>query len=62
MIYNEYAIEKRDFTRIAKLNKLTDASTFWADVRKLTKSTTSDHALHRWQVLAEARFDEIRKA
>lgn len=60
MIYNEWVMEKRDIARITKLNKLNNASTFWADVKKLTKNTTNDHALNRWQVLAEARYEEIK--
>ena len=31
----KYAFEKRDISRIDKLNKLTDTNTFWDDVRKL---------------------------
>ncbi len=53
------AIEKNDLARIEKLNKLTVKETFWADVRKLTKAVTSDHSIHRWQCLAEARYDEL---
>lgn len=41
----EHAMERRDFGRIDKLNRLTDPTTFWADVRKLTRNTYSDHAL-----------------
>ena len=61
MTYNEWVMERRDIARITKLNKLNNASTFWSDVKKLTKNTTSDHALNRWQVLAEARYEEIAK-
>jgi hypothetical protein len=53
------AIEKRDYAKIDKLNKLTSKDTFWDDVRKLTKKVTSDHAIHRWQCLAEDRFNEL---
>lgn len=60
MTYNEWIMEKRDIARITELNKLNNASTFWSDVKKLTKNTTSDHALSRWQVLAEARYEEIK--
>lgn len=60
MTYNEWIMEKRDIARITKLNKLNNASTFWNDVRKLTRNTTSDHALNRWQVLAEARYEELK--
>lgn len=60
MTYNECAMERRDIGRIAKLNKLTDPKTFWADVKRLTRNTYTDHALDRWQVLAEIRYEEIR--
>ena len=60
MTYNEWIMEKRDIARITKLNELNNASTFWADVKKLTKNTTSDHALNRWQALAEVRYREIK--
>ena len=61
MTYNEYAMERRDIGRIDKLNKLTDLKTFWGEVKKLTRNTHSDHALNRWQVLAEARYEEFKK-
>ena len=60
MTYNEWIMEKRDIARITKLNKLNNASTFLSDVKKLMKNTTSDHVLNRWQVLAEARYEEIK--
>ena len=50
------AIEKRDYSKIDKLNNLTDKETFWDDVRKLTKNVASDHAIKRWQCLADQRF------
>ena len=53
------AIEKRDYSKIDKLNRLTNKETFWDDVRKLTKYVTSDHAIHRWQCLAEQRYSEL---
>ena len=58
MEYN-MAIEKHDYSRIDKLNKLTDKETFWDDVRVLTSHITSDHAIHRWQCLAEIRYGEL---
>lgn len=61
MIYNEYVMEARDIGRITKLNTLTNPNTFWADVKKLTRNTYGDHALNRWQVLAEIRYEEIKK-
>lgn len=54
-----YAIEVHDISRIRKLNELTNADTFWDDVRKLTKRITSDHSMHRWQCLAERRYEEL---
>ena len=47
--------------RVEKLQKLTDIKTFWNDVRKLTKKLTSDHALNQWQILAELRYDELKR-
>lgn len=58
MNYN-CAIEKHDLSRIEKLNKLTNKETFWDDVRALTGHITSDHAIHRWQCLAEIRYGEL---
>jgi hypothetical protein len=54
-----YALEKRDISRINKLNKLTNLETFWDDVRKFTKRIMSDHAIGRWQCLAEIRYVEL---
>ena len=59
MTYNN-AIEQRDFKRIYKLNQLTDKQTFWGDVKNITKRITTDHALNRWQTLAEIRYEEIK--
>ena len=59
MTYNN-AIEQRDFKRIYRLNQLTNKQTFWGDVKKITKRITSDHALGRWQTLAEIRYEEIK--
>lgn len=55
-----WAIERRDFKRIEKLNKLNNKQTFWDDVRKLVKGT-SDHTLSRWQCLAEERYKELKE-
>lgn len=55
----EYAWERNDFPRIEKLNKLTNPDTFWDDVRKLTKAVKSDHAINRWEFLAEKRYEII---
>lgn len=56
---NERAIEERDYRKIEKLNNLHNASTFWNDVRKLTRRVYSDHSLGRWQSLAEYRYNEL---
>jgi hypothetical protein len=55
----KYALEKHDISRIDKLNKLTNANTFWEDVRKLCRGVASDHAIGRWQCLAENRYKEL---
>ena len=59
MTYNN-AVEQRDFKRIYRLNQLTNKQTFWEDIRKITGRITSDHALGRWQTLAEIRYEEIK--
>lgn len=59
MKHYDYAIEKRDISKIDKLNTLTNKETFWNDVRKFTKNVTSDHSIGRWQCLAEARWQEL---
>ena len=53
------AIEKRDFAKIDKLNTLINIETFWDDVRKFTKNVASDRAIHRWECLAEERYNEL---
>lgn len=60
MEYN-VAIEVRDYSKIDKLNALTDINTFWSDVCKLTKRVSSDHAIRRWQALAENRYSELSR-
>lgn len=52
-------MENRDVAKINKLLTLTNPDTFWDDVRKFTRNVTSDHAIRRWQGLAEIRFDEL---
>ena len=56
------ALEKRDISKINALNKLTDLRKFWTNVRKLTKNVHSDHALKRWQILAEIRYKELQNS
>lgn len=55
----DYAMEKRDINKIDKLNTLTNIRTYWDDVRKFTKNVKSDHAIKRWQCLADARYNEL---
>lgn len=59
MTYN-YAIEKRDISRIDKLNTILRSSDIFANVRKWAKNSGS-HAAGRWQILAEARYDELKE-
>ena len=55
----EWAMEKQDYGRIEKLERLTNTDTFWDDVRNLTRNIKSDHAIKRWQILAEGRYREL---
>lgn len=55
------AFERADYSKIEKLGQLNNLDTFWDDVRKLTKRVTSDHAIHRWQCLAEQRYKELKE-
>ena len=55
----DYIIERRDVQKIDKLLSLKNPDTFWDDVRKFTRNVSSDHAIRRWQGLAEIRFDEL---
>lgn len=56
---SKWASEYHDYRRIEKLNKLENPATFWKDVCKLTEKVRSDHAMRRWQCLAECRAKEI---
>lgn len=60
MLYSEYAIEKRDYARIDKLNTITTSAEVFENVRKWSRNA-SDHAGGRWQILAEARYDELKE-
>lgn len=57
-----YVIENADYAKIKKLRTLHNIDTFWDDTRKFTKNAKSDHSLHRWQILAEARYGELMQA
>lgn len=59
-LYN-FAMETRDYSKIKKLEKLTDVETFWDDVRRLTKNVKSEHAIRRWEILANARYRMLAK-
>ena len=59
MKYSECGMERHDYSRIEKLNKLNNLDTFWDDVRKLTRNITSDHSIKRWQILSEIRYREL---
>lgn len=55
-----YAVEKRDIARIDKLNKIVDLANYWDVIKSITSSIKTNHALKRWQVLAEVRYNELR--
>lgn len=48
-----------DGTDSGFIKEVTMTYTFWDDVRKLCRGVTSDHAIGRWQCLAENRFKEL---
>lgn len=54
-------IEYHDISRIKKLNTLNNINTFWNDVRKFTRYITSDHSIHRWEVLSQLRYMELNE-
>lgn len=56
-----YATNRQEMNRIDKLNELRNISTYWDEVRKLTRNVKSDIAIKRWQHLAEVRFEEIKQ-
>ena len=55
-----YAVEKRDIARIDKLNRIVELTNYWDIIRELTSSIKTNHALKRWQALAEVRYNELR--
>ena len=59
MLYN-YAIERRDYARIDKLNTINKSGEVFENVRKWSRNA-GDHARGRWQILAEARYDELKE-
>lgn len=44
---------------IDKLNTLTNADTFWDDVKRFTKNLHSDRAIRSWEWLSEKRYNEL---
>lgn len=61
MKFKDVAIEYNDISKVRKLNELENPITFWDDVRKISKSTKSDHGIKRWEILSEIRYKEILK-
>lgn len=59
MTYN-YAIERRDYARIDKLNTINRSSEVFDSVQKWSRRAGC-HAGGRWQILAEARYDELKE-
>lgn len=57
---SHYIVESADREKVMQLERLTDPETFWDDVSRFTSRVTSDHALSRWQILAEARMKQIQ--
>lgn len=55
----KFADNVREEKIIDKLNALSNAETFYDDVRKLTKNVRSDRAIHTWQVLSDQRYAEL---
>lgn len=50
--------EARDRGRVDKLIEI-GRDEFWEHVRHLTCRTSSDHALGRWQALADQRWEQL---
>lgn len=55
-----YADNKTQEKMIDKLNKLTDHSTFWDDVKKIAEKVRSDKGINALQRFAEVRYREIK--
>jgi len=54
-LYYYCMVERRDESKIDKLLTINRLDDFWDKVRNFTKNVYSDHAIHRWQCLAELR-------
>lgn len=65
MDYNEiyrYVFERRDESRIEKLINARESGqmtpvNYWDIVRSLCANVKSDHAIKRWQILAECFYN-----
>lgn len=55
----KFALSKNDIKIIDRINVLTNAETFWDDVRKLSKNVYSDKSIRRWECLSEMRYKEL---
>ena len=55
----KFALSKNDIKIIDRINVLTNAETFWDDVRKLSKNVYSDKSIQRWKCLSEMRYKEL---
>ena len=54
-----YAMTLSDRSRIDKLNKLTNPSTFWEDVAKFKENLVRPSTLNSWDMLARVRYSEL---
>lgn len=56
--YSSLVIEKRDYTRVDKIiegiytGKVTKAN-IYSEVRKMSRGVKTDHAIKRWQCIAD---------
>lgn len=56
---NKYMYSAMDGKIIDKLNALTDYTSFWNDVAKLTRNVNSDKNMRIWENFSEIRYEEI---
>ena len=65
-LYNYLASEKSDYKRIDKIinafesGKITKEN-YWDIIRKFTKGIATDHAINRWQIIAEVSYKHLFK-
>lgn len=55
----KYAGTYSDMKRIDKLNKMTNAETFWSEIDKITENLVSLTAINSWRMLAKIRYKEL---